>query len=79
MSFFSLPLPVVNTGRNQGEKSAVARRQVVVAMVNLSGTAGPISIKCRQAGSEPEKLMPAQTGRRTDRKTLTDRKGKKGC
>lgn len=46
------------------DKSRVARRQVVVAMVNLSGTAGPISIKCEQAGAEPARLMPTQRGRK---------------
>ncbi|CAL8325437.1 unnamed protein product [Merluccius merluccius] len=30
-------------------------------MVNLSGTAGPISIKYGQAGAEPARLMPTQT------------------
>lgn len=35
----------------------------MVAMVNLSGTAGPISIKCGQVGAEPARLMPTQTDR----------------
>ena len=30
-------------------------------MVNLSGTAGPISIKYGQEGAEPAELMPTQT------------------
>lgn len=42
----------------------VAWQQVVVAMVNLSGTAGPISIKCGRAGAEPARLMPTQTDRK---------------
>lgn len=46
------------------EKNRVAKRRVVVAMVNLSGTAGPISIKCGQAGAEPARLMPTQAGQR---------------
>lgn len=33
----------------------VAREPVVVAMVILSGTAGPISINCRQAKAERER------------------------
>lgn len=33
-------------------------------MVNLSGTAGPISIKCGRAGAEPGRLMPTQTDRK---------------
>lgn len=33
----------------------------MVAMVNLSGTAGPISIKCGRAGAELRRLMPTQT------------------
>lgn len=45
-------------------KRVVAGQRVVVAMVNLSGTAGPISIKCGQAGAEPARLMPTHTGRR---------------
>lgn len=36
----------------------------MVAMVNLSGTAGPISIKCGQAGAELRRLMPTQTDRK---------------
>ena len=36
----------------------------MVAMVNLSGTAGPISIKCGRAGAEPGRLMPTQTDRK---------------
>lgn len=33
-------------------------------MANLSGTAGPISIKCGREGAEPRRLMPTQTGRK---------------
>jgi len=64
--FFSLSLSLClwRTLAGIREKSSVARRQVVVAMVNLSGTAGPISIKCGQAGAEPAKLMPTQTDRK---------------
>lgn len=63
--FFSLPLSLClwRTLAGIGEKSRVARRRVVVAMVNLSGTAGPISIKCGQVGAEPARLMPTQTDR----------------
>lgn len=64
--FFSLSLSLClwRTLAGIGEKSRVAREQVVVAMVNLSGTAGPISIKCGQAGAEPGRLMPTQTDRK---------------
>lgn len=63
--FFSLSLSLCLWITMAGirEKSEVAKRQVVVAMVNLSGTAGPISIKCGQAGAEPARLMPTQTDR----------------
>lgn len=33
-------------------------------MVNLSGTAGPISIKCGRVGAELRRLMPTQTDRK---------------
>lgn len=36
----------------------------MVAMANLSGTAGPISIKCGREGAEPRRLMPTQTDRK---------------
>lgn len=64
--FFSLSLSFClwRTLAGIREKSRVARQQVVVAMVNLSGTAGPISIKCGQAGAEPGRLMPTQTDRK---------------
>lgn len=45
------------------EKNTVARRPVVVAMVILSGTAGPISINCGQVEAKPADLMPVETGR----------------
>lgn len=33
-------------------------------MANLSGTAGPISIKCGREGAELRRLMPTQTDRK---------------
>lgn len=36
----------------------------MVAMANLSGTAGPISIKCGREGAELRRLMPTQTDRK---------------
>lgn len=61
---FSLSVRLWRTLAGIGEKRRVARRQVVVAMANLSGTAGPISIKCGREGAEPRRLMPTQTDRK---------------
>lgn len=61
---FSLSVRLWRTLAGIGEKRRVARRQVVVAMANLSGTAGPISIKCGREGAEPRRFMPTQTDRK---------------